>query len=206
MQFQIYGHRHGDIILGQKEPYATLFYEICDALDAVTDTQIILEYDGIERASKKSISQPINRLIKREMVSRGWEAESYIFADRYYQVDERGRSSGIWRLDFAKDKLAVEVAFNHRSDISWNLLKPTLSSELNHVPKAIQTEAGVIITATRDMKRAGGFDNAVGTFEDYVAYLKPMYHVLTVPLVIIGLEAPTSFRIAQRKVQRLRVN
>jgi hypothetical protein len=202
MQFEMYGHRHGDIILAHRKEYRQLFFEICESLEAITDTQIILEYDVIERASKKSISQPINRLIKRELVSRGWTAESYIFADKYYQSDERGRASGIWRLDFAKGALAVEVAFNHRSDISWNLLKPTLSSELNHVPKAIQTEAGVVITATRDMKRAGGFDNAIGTFEDYVAYLKPMYHVLTVPLVIIGLEAPATFDIRERKVWR----
>ena len=203
MDFLIHCHRHGDLIIMGREPYRTLWHEICDALASITDAEIVAEYDGIDRRSKKSISQPVNRLIKRRLTAYGWSSESFIFADRYYQVDERGRTSGIWRLDFAKDALAVEVAFNHRSDIAWNLIKPTLSSELNHVEKAIQTEVGVIITATRSMKEAGGFDSAVGTFEDYVAYLKPMYHVLTVPLLIVGLEAPDSFSVVNRQVVRL---
>ena len=203
MDFQIFGHRHGDFVIAGREPYRTLWLELCDALTSITDAEIITEYDGIDRKSKKSISQPVNRLIKRRLTERGWASESFIFADRFYQVDERGRASGIWRLDFAKDMLAVEVAFNHRSDISWNLIKPTLSSELNHVEKAIQTDVGVVITATRAMKDAGGFDSAVGTFEDYVAYLKPMYHMLTVPLIIVGLEAPSTFKVVERQILRL---
>jgi hypothetical protein len=139
----------------------------------------------------KSISQSVNTLLKTEFVSRGWHPESYIFAD-----DEYGkRQKGTWRLDFAKDPLSVEVGFNHRSDISWNLLKPTLASELNHVQKAIQTEGGIIIAATEDMKRAGGFDSAVGTYEDYVQYLKPLSNVLSAPMAIIGLKAPKRFQI-----------
>ena len=119
-------------------------------------------------------------------------AESYIFADEEY-----GRAAkGTWRLDFAKDALSVEVAFNHRSDISWNLIKPTLASELNHVQKAIQTSGGVVITATQAMKEAGGFDSAVGTYEDYVQYLRPLGTMLPAPLVIVGLEPPETFRIA----------
>lgn len=110
----------------------------------------------------------------------------------------RSNGKGTWRLDFAKEFLCVEVAFNHRSDISWNLLKPTLSSELNHVAKWANTEGGVIICATDDLKSNGGFDNAVGTYEDYVHYLLPMTHILTSPLVIIGLEAPETFYIDVR--------
>ena len=60
--------------------------------------------------------------------------------------------------DFAKENIAIEVAFNHGGNVSWNLIKPVLSSELNHVEKAIQTQAGIVITATDAMKKAGGYD------------------------------------------------
>lgn len=206
MEFQIYGHRHGDFIITQQEPYRTLWLEVCESLSSITDEDIILEYDGLDRASKKSISEPINLLIYKELVARGWEPESFIFADPEYRtlgaMRNGRRQKGRWQLDFAKDTIAMEVGFNHRSDISWNLIKPTLSAELNHVEKAIQTECGIVVTATRAMKRAGGFDGAVGTYEDYVQYLKPMQHMLTVPLLIVGLEAPTTFRIRQRVVER----
>lgn len=110
-------------------------------------------------------------------------------------------AKGTWRLDFAKDELSVEVAFNHRSDISWNLIKPTLASELNHVQKAIQTSGGIIITATEDMKAAGGFDNACGTYEDYVQYLKPMSSILPALLAMHGLASanPDSITVGTSK-------
>ena len=89
----------------------------------------------------------------------GWREESPIFQDTDYQGDT-------WRLDFAKENISIEVAFNHGSVIAWNLLKPVLASELNHVQKAIQTKVGVIICATDGMKTTGGFDGAVGSYEN----------------------------------------
>ena len=89
----------------------------------------------------------------------------------------------------------VEVAFNNGEAIAWNLLKPVLASELNHVRKDAQTRLGVVIMASEDMKRAGGFDSAVGTFEKAVRYLKPLQNQLTCPMVLIGLSAPESFEV-----------
>lgn len=192
MDFRLHGHRHGDYLFKNLDEYAPLWQEVTEAISCVTDEMIIGEFESNARAAK-SISQAINILLKYEFIKRGWQPESYIFADEQYA--HNAQSKGTWRLDFAKDSLSVEVAFNHRSDISWNLLKPTLASELNHVEKAIQTSGGIIITATEAMKKAGGFDNACGTFEDYVQYLRPLGTILAAPLVIIGLEPPTSFEI-----------
>lgn len=191
MKYRIHGHRHADFLFRELGEYACQWSEIEDALASISDDMIVREFEG-EARKAKSISQAINRLVKAELVKRAWEPESYIFADEEY-----GRAAkGTWRLDFAKAELSVEVAFNHRSDISWNLIKPTLASELNHVQKAIQTSGGVVITATQAMKEAGGFDSAVGTFEDYVQYLRPLGAMLPAPLVIVGLEPPETFRIA----------
>ena len=87
----------------------------------------------------------------------------------------------------------MEVSYNHGEALAWNLLKPVLASELNHVTKAIQTELGVLILATQNLKEAGGFDGAIGTYEKAIRYLKPLQSQLTVPLLLIGLEAPESF-------------
>lgn len=91
--------------------------------------------------------------------------------------------------------------FNHGEAISWNLLKPVMASELNHVRKAIQTSAGIVICATEEMREAGNFDSAVGTYEKFLRYLTPMYNVLTAPLLMIGLKAPESFYIDHRTKQ-----
>ena len=66
---------------------------------------------------------------------------------------------------------------------------------MNHVEKAIQTKIGIIITATQEFKTEGGFDTAIGTFEKFLDYLPPLRNFLTVPLFIIGLEPPKTFKI-----------
>lgn len=189
MKYITYSHRYAKEIFEVNQEFTTLWNEIQEALNHITDEDIIKEFES-EKREAKSISEAINKLIKRELLNRGWQAESPIFADKDY-VDNKGT----WRLDFAKDDIAVEVAFNHGGNVSWNLIKPVLSSELNHVSKAIQTKAGILITATDEMKKAGGFDGAVGTYEKYVEYLKPLNNILTTPLLIIGLKKPETFHI-----------
>ena len=65
---------------------------------------------------------------------------------------------------------------------SGNLIKPVLAGELNHVKKEVNTEIGVIICATKDLKDKGGFDGAVGEYEKFLTYLDPLRDVLSVPM------------------------
>lgn len=189
MEFIFNSFRHSNVILREPE-FIEEFTEIIDVISAITDEQLILKHQSygaqnIER-TPMSLSKAINELIKEGLVNKGWIAESGIFQDTNYQGDT-------WRLDFAKKDISIEVGFNHSSVIAWNLTKPVLASELNHVQKAIQTKIGVIITATEELKNKGGFDSAIGTYEKYLDYLPPMNNILTVPLYIIGLKAPTTF-------------
>jgi len=149
----------------------------------------------------KSLSIAINGLLKTRLAAKGWATESPIFKGTEYG-DEKVRgdktkknTKNPWRLDFAKSDISVEVAFNHGEAIPWNLLKPVIAGELNHVDKAIQSEFGVVICATEAMKKAGNFDSAVGEYEKFLKYLKPLRNFLTVPMLIVGLEAPKTFQI-----------
>ena len=196
MKYKKHSFRNAEEIFLVNEGFLATWKELEEVLNEITEDDIIAKFASRNRVATKSISDAINYLIKERLVEKGWSSESYIFADKEY------RGKGIWRLDFAKDSLAVEVAFNHGGDVAWNLIKPILSSELNHVEKAIQTRAGIIITATDAMKKAGGFDGAIGTYEKYIQYLKPLNNLLTVPLIIIGLEAPETFKIVQNKNEK----
>ena len=193
MEYRVHGFRHGDYLIQNVAEYRPYWEEISHALEAVTDDVIIEHFIAHHQGKSKSISSTLNWAMKRELLHMGWEAESQIFSEHEYSQDGR-----TFRLDFAKGAVSIEVAFNHVNDAPWNLIKPNLASELNHVEKAIQTEIGVIVTATEDMKAAGGFDGAVGTFEKYVKLLRPMGMLLTAPLVIVGLEAPKTFHVEHR--------
>lgn len=193
MEYKKFSYRHAEEIFLVNKEFTYLWKEIVDALDNISDNDLINEFSS-ETRKAKSISEAINKLIAKRLEEKGWKGQSRIFADPEYSDNK-----GTWRLDFAKDNIAIEVAFNHGGNVSWNLVKPVLSSELNHVQKAIQTKAGVVITATDAMKKAGGFDGAIGTYEKYVEYLKPLNNLLTTPLMIIGLEPPKTFTIEQKK-------
>ena len=195
MKFKSHSFRHAAVILNENQ-FVDQFSNLMLIISSISDEDLIERHTSygvkeIER-TPKSLSKAINELLKERFLRSGWISEPGIFQDTSYLGDT-------WRLDFAKDDISIEVAFNHSSVIAWNLTKPVLASELNHVNKAIQTKIGVIITATNELKRLGGFDSAIGTYEKYLDYLPPLRNMLTTPLLIIGLEEPESFRIQQHQ-------
>jgi len=192
MQYKLHSFRHAKVILENEEVYSKTWNELLNAIESITDKEIIAHHEANPRKAK-SISESINNLLKDKLANLGWNEESYIFQDDEY-------SGNRWRLDFAKESISVEVAFNHGEAIAWNLIKPVLASELNHVQKEINTEVGVIICATKALKEKGGFDGAVGEFEKFLTYLNPLRDILSVPIVIIGLEAPETFEIEVQKI------
>jgi hypothetical protein len=191
MEFIHSSHRNAFELLENNAAYQHDWLSLKSVIEGITDDHLIEYFRIHSEGRNKSLSRAINYILRDRLVAQSWAGESPIFQDPNYQGES-------WRLDFAKGAIAVEVAFNHGEAVAWNLIKPNLSGELNHVTKNIQTEIGVIITATENLKRAGGFDSAVGTYEKFLTYLKPLRQMLTVPMLVIGLESPTSFRIGHQ--------
>lgn len=186
MRFQTHSHRFG-LAIAQENEFIAEWNEIQEVLSSISDEDIMQAHSDFT-PNNKSISRAINRLIKDGLERKNWISESAIFNDPNYQQTK-------WRLDFAKKLFSVEVAFNHGEATAWNLLKPVLASELNHVSKDAQTQIGVVIMANQAMKDAGGFDSAVGTYEKAIRYLAPLQNQLTVPMILIGLKAPETFNV-----------
>ncbi|EGA91389.1 hypothetical protein GPDM_00940 [Planococcus donghaensis MPA1U2] len=188
MDYVIHSHRHGLTVMQNDTSCIPLWDEIIDVVTSISDKDIYELHTRSYQHRNKSLSSALNTLIKDRFINKGWNYESNIFNDPKYTHKS-------WRLDFAKEAVSLEVGFNHSGTIAWNLMKPVIASELNHVEKAIQTRIGVIICATQELKSSGGFDNAVGTYEQYVNYLNPLRVQLTTPLVILGLKKPESLSV-----------
>lgn len=193
MEFIQSPHKFADNILNdpiRKEQFA----EIIDAIESITDEELKAHHLAKRNSGvNSSLAPTINALLKEKFIERNWNAESSIFQGEEYGDDK------VWRLDFAKDSISIEVGFNHGEAIAWNLLKPTLASAVNNVDKSIQTEVGVIIAATKALKTAGAFDGAVGEYEKVLRYLTPLSSLLTVPLLIIGLQPPKTFKLKAKR-------
>jgi hypothetical protein len=115
-----------------------------------------------------------------------------------------------WTLDFSKATLlpngdstgiSVEVAFNHGEAAAWNLAKPALAAEINdlRVQTHIGEGVGIVIVASSALKKNGAFDGAIGDFQRYLKTLKAMRSLLTVPILLIGLDAPSTFKVQARE-------
>lgn len=209
MKYELYSYRNGREMAESHKDYGELFQSILSAVGGITEIQVADHFAQNYEHKQKSLSKAINDLLRERLIEAGWVAESRIFGEVGYSDDKRDKK---WRLDFSKSLetqsrdeidrqidpkvgIALEVAFNNDGSTAWNLIKPVLSSELNHVKKEIQTGMGVIITVSEELKRAGGFDNTVGTFDDFKMHLRAMRNMLTVPMVIIGLGAPETYEI-----------
>jgi len=213
-----HSHRNAQEIIDATPELLLLWRELEEALNSLTDERLLDDYQNrvsqklaVGASPPRSLSYSINGLLDDFLVRKGWEPQSALFAQKPYTSKNESR----WRLDFSKSLdlsdssarrmqtsknkcgIAVEVAFNHGEAIAWNLLKPVMAAELNHVAKAadIGEGVGVVITATKSMKSAGGFDGAVGEFQKVLRYLEPMRSQLTTPMLIVGLEAPRSFKL-----------
>ena len=195
MKLNYFYHRDSDLVC-QKEEFKEDFFEIVNTLEGISDDDLInvFKIRKGQRENIKSLSEPINFLIKDRLSKLGWNSESGIFKEPPYNTTNSSR----WRLDFAKNNISIEVAFNHGEAIAHNIMKPVLASELNHVQKEIQTKMGVIIVSTKAMKSSGGFDGAVGTFEKFIEYFKPYNMLIPTPIVLIGLDKPESFIIDKK--------
>ena len=150
MKYKLHSHRHAIEIAQNNSDYIDDFNELLEILDNISDEDLIGEFEKPQYANNVSISRCINQIIKERLILSGWKDESPIFQDKEY-TNKR------FRLDFAKNNFSIEVAFNHGEAISWNLLKPVLSGELNHVKKAIQTRIGIIIFAEGSVKKGTKF-------------------------------------------------
>jgi hypothetical protein len=198
MDCSFYYHRFANLLVDGVDEFSIDFNEIITVLNSITDEDLINDFNDrkLSRSSTKSLSESINKLLKVRLTELGWIAESPIFREEPYD----STNNSAWRLDFAKNNISIEVAFNHGEAIAHNIIKPVLASELNHVQKNIQTKLGVIITTNEDMKRKGGFDGAVGTFEKFISYFKPYSNIVTTPIVLIGLKEPKTFEIVNKEV------
>ena len=142
MNLTYHYHRHSNLVTEEAE-FKEDYQELVNALETISDIDLVNGFlvRKEQRASIKSLSEPINFLIKDRLVKLGWNAESGLFKEAPYDKTNSSR----WRLDFAKNSISVEVAFNHAEAIAHNIIKPVLASELNHVQKEIQTKLGIIV-------------------------------------------------------------
>ena len=222
-----YSHRFAEQIIEKTPPLCALYEEILSVIESITEEDLLTTHQN-KFPKAKSLSKALNALIDTRLTDpkyapTPWNRQSKIFKGSEYPAKET-----TWTLDFSKatkiiksdvvdgdtiltsvdSGIAIEVAFNHGEAAAWNILKPVIAAELNHVEKetTIGEGIGVLIVVSQEMSNLGGFDGAVGDFERYMKHLKVMRNMLTVPIMLIGIGAPTKYAIERYPKDYPKVN
>ena len=122
-----------------------------------------------------------NRLFERLLpYESGWTRQPRLFRDP--ELSE-------WKMDFLKDRIGVEVSFNHAEAIPWQFTRLNIAGESERVLAESRVDVGVVITADSTLKTWSHMDGSVGTFEAFRAWLREMKPILPGPILLIGLKA-----------------
>jgi Restriction endonuclease BglII len=193
MEFIYKSFRHSGVILNEPE-FIDEFNELVGAIASISDKDLINKFNSYRLSSKeknsKSLSRAITDILTERFFAKEWVTNAAIFQDEKY-------SASTWTLDFVKKDISIHVGFCDIGVVAWNLIKHVLASDLNQLTKSVQTKIGVVILPTEKLKQTCSFETGTSTFEDYLDHLKPLNNILTIPIYIIGLKAPRTFRVKE---------
>ena len=198
MKFKSFSHYNAENFLLNNNQYKKTYLDLLNIIDSIKDEDIINKFEEIG-ANSKSISKTLSLLLDEGFKRNNWEKEEEIFYNsNMFLASSKGKR---WTLDYFKNEVAVEVAFNHEETSAWNIFKIVLSSNKNKYKLKNSIKVGVILCVTNQMKVSGGFDNSVGTFEKYQQYLDFFEAMIETPILLIGLHSPDDFKISHRKIK-----
>ncbi|MPQ31257.1 hypothetical protein E4V42_07380 [Clostridium estertheticum] len=181
MEYVIKSINHSEKILKDMEEYKELENILCNFSE-----DLLIDY--YKKDNYISLSNAINKYFKEKLIGLEWNIDSYIFKNSEY-------SSKRWTLNYTKDEVAINIAFDHNISICWNLLKGEIQSKPNILQKDGSSNINILLTATSNFIREGGFDNATGSFEEYKKYLPPLSNFINSPILLIGLDKLDTFYI-----------
>ncbi len=178
MKRETYSHRFADVILNSD-------YDLKKEIEQVITDISIAEVEerfaalNVERISEgkrpaQGKQSTLNLIFRERFGALGWEAEKNVFDDPANDL----------AIDFWKRSVGVDVAFNHRSFTGGDLLRLQAAAEVKQIMKV-----GVYVCGTGRFVRSISRDGpSMVSFERTKWYLESFFQVLTVPILLIGLQ------------------
>jgi hypothetical protein len=180
MEYDVEDFRHAASLLKDHPAWLEL-RSVIEAIDAGTVVALQYEYATAGKRVPRGGQMAMNRLFELALpVSRGWTHQPRLFADPTLRE---------WKMDFLKDRVGVEVSFNHAEAIPWQFTRLNIAGESERVRPDSRIDVGVVVTASESLKRWSRMDSAVGAFDAFRAWLREMRPILPIPILLVGLRA-----------------
>lgn len=187
MHTDILDYRMATAILEHPD-FAVDWAEVQTCLEGLTPDLIIDVHLDISRRLIGAGKRPpvgaqtaVNAVIRSRLEDEfGWEGQP-----RLFRSDAPGLAD--WTMDFYKQGVGIEVAFNNASYFPWIFTRLNVAGESELVITEHRVKVGITICAMSDAKSWGSMDPSVGVFEKVSLWLQVMRPILPVPMALIGL-------------------
>lgn len=189
MDLIVENFRHAKEILSAGSDWS----EIEHAIRSIRDVDVLTVHEQMNKpmltAGKAGIAggqTAINELFRRRLVPPplSWKPEPRLFRSTSRDI------SG-WKMDFLKNRIGVEVSFNHSEAVPWTFTRLNIAGESEAVVDEHRIDVGVAIFATKELKRWARMDQAVGTHDRAWLWLQLMKPIMPIPILVVGLQAQT---------------
>ena len=187
MKAEFASFRHGAELLG---PWAE-WKELLSVVGGIAARDIEKTQLDVLVGKPVGAQKAINHVFKERFTQLGWMNEVLVFPTPTYAkktgVPLPAEAFPDRKIDFMKNHLGVEIAFNHESYLERILFRLNVASEADGVIEDHEVVAGVIVVASERVKRWGKMDQSVATFEGARRTLGLVRHSFAVPLILVGL-------------------
>jgi hypothetical protein len=179
MEFDLFDFRLAREILEGRAEWS----ELRTAIEEASPARILETHNLIAagRTAPPAGGQTAINAVFRELL-KDWTREPRLFPGE----DERMRS---WKMDFLKNRVGVEIAFNHAEAVPWTFTRLNIAGESPEVLPEHRIDVGVALFATGSLKSWARMDAAVGTFELACEWLRHMRPLMPIPVLVVGLRA-----------------
>lgn len=187
VDFETHSFRLAAEILEDRQAWHELRVVLRDISQAdivTTHMRIAREREERGRRAPAGGQTAVNAVFDERLQRLGWRPEPLLFGG--------DPDLAAWAMDFIKERVGVEVSFNHSEAIPWTLTRLTLAGESTEVIEENRVDVGVAIYATGVFKSWSRMDSAVGTFDRARLWLEQMRPVLPVPILMVGLVAASN--------------
>ena len=166
MRLRLFNFRHAEEILETQPGWV----ELHDQAATIERADILSAHQAFADEKKRVPAGgqgAMNRVFRERLLPLDWRPEPRLFT-----AHEQGLRK--WKMDFIKDRIGVEVSFNHAEAIPWTFTRLNIAGESDRVVEENRIDVGVALFATEHLKSWSRMDSAVGTFEVAQAWLAMM--------------------------------
>ena len=187
MRTELASFRHGAELLHNWPE----LHELKSVVSGILRAHIEAEQLGALEGKPVGAQKALNRLFQQRLGQLGWLSQVPLFPTPAWAkahgkpIPEQPYPDR--SIDFMKNHLGVEIAFNNESYLERILFRLNVASEADAVIPEHVVHGAVIVVASEAVKRWGSMDPTVATFEGSLRSLDLVRSSFSVPLVLLGL-------------------